>query len=355
MTSLFGPPSPFEKQSPLLTFLSSPVQTLLYVSHHILQWLRAEPTPSDPPVRIVCISDTHTLIPSSIPDGDILIHAGDLTNEGTPSELHAHLTWLASLPHKHKIVIGGNHDTQLDPRSRATLPEPDRSAPLPDWSSFSIHYLQHSSITLNVQPNFALLPQTKSHSHPHSNSTSRSTSPSTTPLLPRSLTLHGSPQIPQCGPASFAFQHPAHLDAWTDTLPSGIDILITHTPPAYHLDNFPLHLGDRFLLRELRRIKPRLHICGHVHAGAGREVLWWDKAQGAYERGLGRKVSWWTMRGWWDVRLWVDLGRVVLWGLVGVVWNRVWGGEERCTVVVNAALMGGNTGRLGERVQVVDV
>lgn len=39
-----------------------------------------KPTPATPltnPIEVVCISDTHNQI--NIPDGDILIHAGDLT------------------------------------------------------------------------------------------------------------------------------------------------------------------------------------------------------------------------------------------------------------------------------------
>ncbi|KAF2233875.1 hypothetical protein EV356DRAFT_467755 [Viridothelium virens] len=367
MVSLFGirpPSSPYVHQPLIYTVLASPVQTILYIVHNVLQSLRAPPTPVKPPVRVVCISDTHTLTHASIPDGDLLIHAGDLTNNGTPSELHAQLTWLSSLPHPHKVVIAGNHDTQLDPRSRATLSEPDRSAPLPDWSSFGIHYLQHSPLTLDIHPSPHHSPAEETPPSRKSSTTSTDIPDSPTSPSPhrrhhhrrRRLHLHGSPQIPTCGPSSFAFQHPRALDAWTDTLPTDLDILITHTPPAQHLDNFPAALGDAWLLREVWRVRPRLHVCGHVHVGAGREVLWWDGAQGAYERGLGRRAWWWTGRGLWDVRLWREVVRVLVWGVVGVVWSRVWGGEERGTVLVNAALMDEATGRLREGgVHVVDI
>ena len=63
-------------------------------------------------MRLVCISDTHSLhrrIPE-IPDGDVLIHAGDCLGAGTLDDV-VHLdNWLGSLPHRHKIVIAGNHD-----------------------------------------------------------------------------------------------------------------------------------------------------------------------------------------------------------------------------------------------------
>lgn len=38
----------------------------------------------------------HTRPPISIPPGDILLHAGDLTNYGTFDELQAQLMWLTS-------------------------------------------------------------------------------------------------------------------------------------------------------------------------------------------------------------------------------------------------------------------
>lgn len=41
-------------------------------------------------LRVVCISDSHNdNASSSIPDGDILIHAGDMTDTGTVAELQS--------------------------------------------------------------------------------------------------------------------------------------------------------------------------------------------------------------------------------------------------------------------------
>ena len=58
-------------------------------------------------VKVVCISDTHSMhdaIEFPIPDGDILVHAGDFTRLGLPSEVTAFNSWLGSLPHRHKVV-----------------------------------------------------------------------------------------------------------------------------------------------------------------------------------------------------------------------------------------------------------
>ena len=49
-----------------------------------------------------------------LPDGDILIHAGDFTRCGHLSEVREFNAWLKSQPHKHKIVIAGNHELSFD-------------------------------------------------------------------------------------------------------------------------------------------------------------------------------------------------------------------------------------------------
>jgi predicted phosphohydrolase len=62
-------------------------------------------------LMIVAIADSHGLHRKlRIPDGDILIHAGDLTRSGNIGELDEFNEFLGGLPHRHKIVIAGNHD-----------------------------------------------------------------------------------------------------------------------------------------------------------------------------------------------------------------------------------------------------
>lgn len=68
-------------------------------------------------VRVVCMSDTHSLtgnIKFDIPDGDIFIHAGDFTRCGRLDEVIDFNNWIGDLPHKHKIVIAGNHELSFD-------------------------------------------------------------------------------------------------------------------------------------------------------------------------------------------------------------------------------------------------
>ena len=90
-----------------------------------------------PPVRgcsrLVCIADTHNEHESlRLPPGDVLIHAGDcLTESGTRYVERRHdlsiarvspegielfrrfAVWFGAQPHRHKVLIGGNHDLVL--------------------------------------------------------------------------------------------------------------------------------------------------------------------------------------------------------------------------------------------------
>ena len=64
----------------------------------------------------VCISDTHCrqgAMPP-LPRGDVLLHAGDFTMEGTLEEVQAFASWWHAQPHAQKVLIAGNHDRCLE-------------------------------------------------------------------------------------------------------------------------------------------------------------------------------------------------------------------------------------------------
>jgi hypothetical protein len=203
-----------------------------------------------PSITLVCISDTHNSNPSRIPDGDILLHAGDLTNKGTFAELQAQLDWINMLPHPHKVVIGGNHDTLLDEDFITDHPyrvEPsdiDRRDQL-NWGSKT--YLNRTSATIAVRT--------------------------------RSLNVFGSPLTFQCG--TFAFQYPPIRNIWKNRIPDGTDIVLTHGPATRHLDCGGK--GCEWLLGELWRLRPRVVMFGHIHQGRGNEALAWDSMQIGYD------------------------------------------------------------------------
>jgi 3',5'-cyclic AMP phosphodiesterase CpdA len=60
--------------------------------------------------RFVCVSDTHNAIPGGgfkLPAGDVLVHAGDLTNQGSYTELQRAVKWIENAEFETKIVIAG--------------------------------------------------------------------------------------------------------------------------------------------------------------------------------------------------------------------------------------------------------
>ncbi|KAG2412059.1 hypothetical protein HFD88_009615 [Aspergillus terreus] len=363
--------SPFHRRPFPDYFFSSPLAAIVYPLHHLLNRLRGPPHLAPPdarPIRVVCISDTHSLEWTDVPDGDLLIHAGDLCNDGSVREIQAAVDWLRSLPHRHKVVICGNHDSYFDVRSRLAH---DRDDPqLKDSfaevsaSTASLHsvaddpsaridwgdiiYLQHSSVTLSFPGG----------------------SGGGAAARPRPLTLYGAPHIPAIVPfgPEHAFTYPPHHDAWSGTVPPATDILITHTPPAAHRDLSPVYsTGCPFLLAEAWRVRPRLHVFGHVHAAYGAEPVFWDEAQRAWERLCAARrrrarssrlaaVLFGWLRDLCDLSGWVDSARVVVYGVLGVVWARVWGGENRgAGWMVNAACMYRDSGRLANKPQVVEL
>ena len=68
--------------------------------------------PTQCKTRFVCVSDTHNASPADgalkLPKGDVLIHAGDLTNQGSLSELRKTVDWIEQADFEAKIVIAGN-------------------------------------------------------------------------------------------------------------------------------------------------------------------------------------------------------------------------------------------------------
>lgn len=69
---------------------------------HINYDLRSPPVLPADKVRFVCISDTHGKT-FEVPDGDVLLHTGDLSSGGTFASLYQTFQWLKGLPHQWKL------------------------------------------------------------------------------------------------------------------------------------------------------------------------------------------------------------------------------------------------------------
>lgn len=221
---------------------------------------------SEPSVRVVCISDTHNRQPL-LPPGDILIHAGDLTEKGSFDEIQAQLHWLSSQSHAHKIVVAGNHDVLLDEAFLEKYPErrygDRRTKAQLDWGS--VKYLDNQAVRLSVagRDGAAL----------------------------RQFLVFGSPLTPRYG--VFAFQYSPDTDPWEGAIPSGTDILVTHGPAHMHLDQAGFHrAGCQYLGAEVARVRPRLMVFGHIHAAYGQEDRMLDWTARLYDEIMGGRAGW---------------------------------------------------------------
>jgi Icc-related predicted phosphoesterase len=175
--------------------------------------------------RLVAISDTHGLHRQlTIPDGDILIHAGDITGHGQVEQVADFNEWLGTLPHRHKIVIAGNHDFCFENESAET------AALLTNCI-----YLFDEAITLD------------------------------------GLNFYGSPWQPWFFNWAFNLRRGPKIRAKWELIPTGTDVLITHGPPRGQGDLTSLgkQVGCADLGEVIGEKRPRLHIFGHIHEGYG--------------------------------------------------------------------------------------
>ena len=176
------------------------------------------------PVKIVIISDTHGLHDLlTIPDGDILIHCGDMTEYGLIEEIEEFDEWLGTLPHKHKIVIAGNHELCLEEES--------------GWAFFHhAIYLEHEAITI------------------------------------KGINFFGSPWQPYFHGMAFNLKRGEALAKKWQDIPDNTDILITHSPPYKYLDKVRSQwVGCADLLQRVQQVKPAYHVFGHIHESYGQE------------------------------------------------------------------------------------
>ncbi|BCU09281.1 calcineurin-like phosphoesterase [Sicyoidochytrium minutum DNA virus] len=183
-------------------------------------------------LTVIALSDTHDRHERiRVPIGDILIHAGDFTNYGTSEEIEDFLRWFGSMPHKHKVLVAGNHESGLDPRDRRY----GKSMLLLQRKYPDIVYLENESVYIE------------------------------------GLHIYGSPMTPKGIAFGYAPGSRAEKQIWSK-IPKDVDILVTHVPPFKILDltRFGEHAGSKELAKRLLTdVKPALHIFGHCHESRG--------------------------------------------------------------------------------------
>lgn len=97
-------------------------------------------------MKILHLSDTHGLHHQikDMPAADIIVHSGDISHNGTESEVLDFLNWYIELPYQHKIFVAGNHDLCLwDAEGIEDLPD-------------NVYFLQDCGVTINGVKFFGL-------------------------------------------------------------------------------------------------------------------------------------------------------------------------------------------------------
>jgi Icc-related predicted phosphoesterase len=189
--------------------------------------------------RITFISDTHLKhkqITSSLPGGDLILHAGDLTSMGYKHEIQQFCKWYKELKgYNFKVFVAGNHDMGFENH-------PEMTKEILDFYNDLI-YLQDSSFGIYDMD------------------------------ADKTVNIWGSPWQPEF--YNWGFNLPRNgpdLEEKWSWIPDNTDILVTHGPPWGHLDVSGYgtrDLGCELLLKRVEKIKPKIHVFGHIHGSYG--------------------------------------------------------------------------------------
>ena len=207
-------------------------------------------------MRIVCISDTHGLHKimedlNPLPEGDVLIHAGDCTNVGKPNEVKEFVEWFMNVKgFDTKIFIAGNHDWAFEnhryPHHRGDFEWYYHLMNEENLSQSDVTYLEDSGFTI----------ESSEFSKP--------------------IKFWGSPWQPEF--YNWAFNLPRlgdELKKYWDMIPNDTDVLITHGPPSEVRDfvnNWrqpTRNVGCELLRFRVEQVKPMVHVFGHIHEAYG--------------------------------------------------------------------------------------
>ena len=158
-------------------------------------------------MKIVHLSDTHGLHHQlkDLPAADVIVHSGDISHNGTESEVLDFLNWYIGLPYPHKIFVTGNHDLCLwDAEGIEDLPD-------------NVYFLQDCGMTIDGVKFFGL-----AYNHPEE-------------LIPDDADVVVTHEAPIM-----------ILDESADT-----------------------HWGNAPLRNRVFEAKPKYHLFGHAHEGYG--------------------------------------------------------------------------------------
>lgn len=186
-------------------------------------------------IRIACVSDTHSRLKGlNVPEADVFVFAGDsVRHQDGEAEFQDFCEWIKRVPCREKFFVAGNHDHIVrDSKKRVSELMP------------GVTVLEDASATVGDT----------------------------------GLSIYGAPWT--VGRNLFyladAYEIPGDrvLKKWQQ-IPTGIDILVTHTPPWDVFDKTYKNkfIGSKYLRSEIaNRIHPKIHIFGHNHDQCGAKL-----------------------------------------------------------------------------------
>ena len=190
-------------------------------------------------MRIIAISDTHTyhdeVVLPEYEEGDILVHAGDITSRGEVTTVCEFGEWADKLPYEHILVIPGNHDFCFE-----------RTETCKSLTEF----LTNHGVTLLLDSEVTI----------------------------DGIKFYGSPWQPEFYDWAFNVPRGKLYKKWNN-IPDDTDVLITHGPAYGKLggivygNHHPIgdpDVGCKELFARMKELKNlKYHICGHIHEGYG--------------------------------------------------------------------------------------
>lgn len=189
-------------------------------------------------MRVVVISDTHCEHSKiKVLDGDVLVHCGDFTYGGRRREVEGFAAWMAALPHKHKLVIAGNHEMDFD--------KAEGEARALRWIDGRFTYLRDSGVEID------------------------------------GVKFYGTPWQPAYNDWAFGLESEDALSKKWAMIPTDTEVLITHCPPREILDwvpgrgprSQPEPMGSSSLRWWVDTHKPAVHLFGHIHEAYGAKEM----------------------------------------------------------------------------------
>jgi len=187
--------------------------------------------------KITFISDTHNKhkhltskgMGNILGSGDILVHAGDCTSMGQKHEINEFLKWFSNTEFEHKIFIAGNHDFGFEQQTDIDQ----------EFKDLGVTYLFDNDVTID------------------------------------GIKFYGSPWQPEFHNWAFNLSRGEELAEKWEQIPNDVDVLITHGPAYGILDYAPIggHVGCEELYRKIVEVKPKIHVCGHIHDGYGQKTM----------------------------------------------------------------------------------